>query len=104
LITSVTFDDISPTYLTTLELKRLINFLDEVNVACTLFVVPYEEGNYSSAVEEFSSCLRIALDRGHELALHGYRHTKKNSDVFTQFRYPFLFRRLKARKSAWKKG
>jgi len=47
LITSVTFDDLSPTYLTTLELKRLINFLDEIDVTYTLFVVPYEEGSMS---------------------------------------------------------
>ena len=40
-------DDLSPTYLTTLELKRLINFLDEIDVTYTLFVVPYEEGSMS---------------------------------------------------------
>lgn len=46
MITSVTFDDISPAYLTIRELKRLINFLNEVNVVCTFFVVPYESWFY----------------------------------------------------------
>jgi len=103
LITSVTFDDVSPTYLTTLELKRLINFLDEVNVACTLFVVPYEEGGYSSAVE-FTSLLRAALDNGHELALHGYRHTKNEFGCFYPIPLPIPFPTLKRQKERLEKG
>ena len=102
MITSVTFDDISPAYLTTSELKRLINFLDEVNVACTLFVVPYEES--SSAAEEFTSCLRITLDRGHELALHGYRHTKNEFGCLYPIPLPIPFPTLKSQKERLEKG
>jgi len=104
LITSVTFDDISPAYLTILELKRLINFLDEVNVACTFFVVPYEEECRSSDVEEFASCLRVALDKGHELALHGYRHTKNEFGVFYPIPLPIPFPTFKRQKDRIRKG
>lgn len=75
MITSVTFDDISLAHLAPLELKRLLSFLKEINIACTLFVVPNEYKSYS-ATEYFASCLRTALDHGHELALHGFMHTK----------------------------
>jgi len=101
LITSVTFDDISPAYLTILELKRLINFLDELNVACTFFVVPYED---SFATEEFTSCLRVALDDGHELALHGYRHTKNEFGCFYPIPLPIPFPTLKKQKERLEKG
>jgi len=104
LITGVTFDDISPTNLTTLELKRLINFLDEVNVACTFFVVPYEDGSYPSIMEEFASCLRAALDDGHELALHGYRHTKNEFGCFYPIPLPIPFPTLKKQKERLEKG
>ena len=104
MITSVTFDDISPTYLTPSELKRLINFLDEVNVACTFFVVPYKNGSYSSAIEEFASCLRAALDNGHELALHGYRHTKNEFGCFYPIPLPIPFPTLKKQKERLEKG
>jgi peptidoglycan/xylan/chitin deacetylase (PgdA/CDA1 family) len=87
-----------------LELKRLINFLDEVNIACTLFVVPYGEESLSSAAEEFSSCLRVALDRGHELALHGYRHTKNEFGCFYPIPLPIPFPTLKIQKERLEKG
>lgn len=101
MITSVTFDDISPAYLTILELRHLINFLDELNVVCTFFVVPYED---SSATEEFTSCLKVALDNGHELALHGYRHTKNEFGCFYPIPLPIPFPTLKKQKERLEKG
>ena len=81
LITSITFDDVSPTYLPPLEFKRLISFLDEINIACTLFVVPNDCKSHSAS-EEFALYLRTALDHRHELALHGYMHTKNEFGYF----------------------
>jgi predicted deacetylase len=75
LITSITFDDISPAYLSTLKLRWLIDLLNEMNILCTFFVVPDLNAN-SSHKSEFASCVKTASDFGHELSLHGYRHTK----------------------------
>jgi len=90
LITCLTFDDISPLYLTALELKRLMDLLNDINVKCTLFVTPngYEG---SCAREEFVSCLKTAVDYGHELALHGYMHTKNEFGCFYPIPLPIPF-------------
>jgi peptidoglycan/xylan/chitin deacetylase (PgdA/CDA1 family) len=88
---SITFDDISPNFLTTLELKRIIRFLNEVNVACTFFVVPYEDKGISFTTENFTLHLKEALDYGHELALHGYKHTKNEFGCFYPIPLPVSF-------------
>lgn len=75
LMTSLTFDDISPLYLSVSKLKWLINLLQEIDISCTLLVVPIELNNCST-LGEFASCLRHASESGHELAQHGYVHTK----------------------------
>ena len=77
LISSLTFDDISPAYMTSSELKRLIEFLNELEVKCTFFVVP---GSLEG--KEFISCLKTAVTCGHELALHGYLHIKNEFGGF----------------------
>jgi peptidoglycan/xylan/chitin deacetylase (PgdA/CDA1 family) len=87
-----------------LELKRLINFLDEVKVACTFFVVPYGDRSYPSATEKFTSYLRVALDGGHELALHGYRHTKNEFGCFYPIPLPIPLPTLKKQKERLEKG
>jgi peptidoglycan/xylan/chitin deacetylase (PgdA/CDA1 family) len=87
-----------------LELKRLINFLDEVNIVGTFFVVPYEDESHSSVTEDFASCLRAALDDGHELALHGYRHTKNEFGVFYQIPLPVPFPTFKRQKERIKRA
>lgn len=103
MITCFTFDDVSPAYLTTLELKRLVDFIDEMNVKCTLFVVPkgYES---CSANEEFVSCLRTALDHGHELALHGYMHTKNEFGCYYPIPLPIPFPTFKKQRERLEKG
>lgn len=90
--------------MTSLELKRLINFLDDVDVACTFFVVPYTNGSCSSDIEEFTSRLMTALDKGHELALHGYKHTKNEFGCFYPFPSPIPFPTLKKQKERLEKG
>jgi len=79
LITAVTFDDISPTYLSSSQLKRIIEFFNELSIACTFFVVP--DDNLLSASEEFKGLLEHAAVSGHELALHGYVHKKNEFGV-----------------------
>ena len=103
LITCLTFDDISPAYLTAFELKRLIDFLNETNVKCTLFVVPGEYKSHS-ANEEFVLCLKTALDHGHELAMHGYMHTKNEFGCFYLIPLPIPFPTLKKQKERLEKG
>jgi len=103
LITSVTFDDISLAYLTPFELKRLIDFLSEIEIACTLFVVPNEYKSYS-ATEAFASCLSTALDHGHELGLHGYMHTKNEFGYFYPIPLPIPLPTVERQKERIEKG
>jgi peptidoglycan/xylan/chitin deacetylase (PgdA/CDA1 family) len=101
---SVTFDDISPSYLTAAELKRLIDFLEEVDIVCTFFVIPYENWCSSSNIEEFTSYLRVASKNGHELALHGYRHVKNEFGCFYPVPLPIPFPPFKKQKEHLEKG
>ena len=87
--TSITFDDISPSFLSTLEFKQLIDFLNEMNVCCTFFVVPSWNGDHALK-QEFASCLRTASDFGHELSLHGYKHTKNEFGYFYPIPLPVI--------------
>lgn len=103
MITSITFDDVSPAYLTLLELRRLISFLNEMKVVCTLFVVPNEYESYS-AMEEFASCLRNASDHGHELALHGYAHTKNEFGYFYPIPLPISLPTFEKQKERLERG
>jgi peptidoglycan/xylan/chitin deacetylase (PgdA/CDA1 family) len=86
LITSITFDDISPAYLSTPELDWLINVVNQLEIKCTFFVVVKS----SSIKEEFAACLRSCLKNGHELALHGYRHVKNEFGYFYPVPMPFI--------------
>lgn len=103
MITSLTFDGISPEYLTTLELKRLIGFVNEINIKCTLFVVPSGYENRSTN-GEFVSCLKTALDYGHELALHGYMHTKNEFGCCYPVPLPLPFPTFRKQKERLEKG
>lgn len=69
--TALTFDDLSPNYVTYSMLEQLLDFLRDIEIACTLFVIP---GNQSFKVE-YVDLLKKARNYGHEMALHGYRHT-----------------------------
>jgi len=102
LITTITFDDISPAYLTTSKLKTLINFLNTLDITCTFFVVPYGYNGYAS--EEFVRYLKTALDFGHELALHGYMHTKNEFGVFYPVPLPIPYPTFGRQKEYIEKG
>jgi peptidoglycan/xylan/chitin deacetylase (PgdA/CDA1 family) len=92
LITSVTFDDISPAYLLANKFRSLLSFLDQICVSCTFFVVagksPFDTG--------FKSCLKDAISSGHEMSLHGYMHSRNEfgylavppSGIFPPFSIP----------------
>jgi len=73
LISGITFDDISPNFLSPSKLKTLLDFLNDNSVLCTFFVVP---DCALSRDSEFAACLRYASASGHELSLHGYRHVR----------------------------
>jgi len=74
LIAAITFDDISPNYLSASSFQLILNILSRNNVQCTFFVVPGSPDSHSSFSPDFKSCLDGAMDLGHEIALHGYTH------------------------------
>lgn len=99
LISSLTFDDISPAYITSSELERLIEFLDELDVQCTFFVVPSSlEG------KKFISHLKMARAYGHELALHGYLHVKNEFGILYPIPLPLPIPSLEKQREHLKKG
>lgn len=105
MIVSITFDDVSPVYLSVADLRNLINFLNEVNVVCTFFVVPYgDEPSYSTWHDEFTSYLREAAKSGHELALHGYKHAKNEFGCFYPIPLPVPYPGFKKQRDLLKKG
>jgi peptidoglycan/xylan/chitin deacetylase (PgdA/CDA1 family) len=74
--TSITFDDISPKFLSTAKFRLILDLLKEIDISCTFFVVPGPNGAYLSIDAEFKSCLKDALSLGHEVSLHGHVHCK----------------------------
>jgi len=98
-ISSLTFDDISSYHLTTLELKRLTEFLDEMDVRATLFVVPNKLKD-----KEFVDELKRAAVKGHELALHGVNHTKNEFGSLYSIQFPLPVQNLKRQKQYLEKG
>lgn len=99
LLSSLTFDDISPTFLSSAKFEKLIEFLNEMGVKGTFFCVPYmlEKG-------DFVSCLKMALDCGHELALHGCVHAKNEFGGFYPIPLPLPFPSLERQKANLEKG
>jgi peptidoglycan/xylan/chitin deacetylase (PgdA/CDA1 family) len=88
-MSSITFDDISPEYLSAFELERHLKLLEEIDVRCTFFVVPF--WNVSDSVKHyFSLCLRKVSESGHEIALHGYKHFKNEFGGLYPFPLPFV--------------
>lgn len=75
MITSITFDDIAPNYLSSNNFQLILDMLSKNNLSSTFFVVP-GSNSANSFEPDFKSCLANALDSGHEIALHGYRHIK----------------------------
>lgn len=102
MITAVTFDDISPKYLTCSELEKIINLSDDMNITCTFFLVP--DDSLSGASEKFKAHLRYAVDSGHEIALHGYMHKKNEFGILYPLPLPIPIPSLRKQKELIKKG
>jgi predicted deacetylase len=77
LLTSLTFDDISPYRLSVSKLNNLLDILDSLCISCTLFVIPSDFGIKYSKNSDFVNFLKRALASGHELAQHGHVHINK---------------------------
>lgn len=102
MITAITFDDISPIYINPSKLKWLIEFLNDLGVMCTFFVVPH---NFTSQwPEEFVENLKYALDTRHELALHGYMHIKNEFGIFYPIPLPIPYPTFKKQKNLIERG
>lgn len=102
MIAALTFDDISPTYLTSSKLKWIIDVVDDLDIACTFFVVP--DDNILHASEEFRSYLKYAMNSKHELSLHGLMHRKNEFGVFYPIPLPIPLPSLQRQKEHIKKG
>lgn len=98
-ISSLTFDDISPVHMTTSDLKRLIEFLDKLDVRCTLFVVPNLLRD-----KQFVSELKKAVVNGHELALHGVVHVKNEFGGLYPIPLPIPIRTFRNQKQRLEQG
>jgi len=99
---AVTLDDVSPTFLTSLELERIISLFDDLKVACTFFVVP--DNKMVNASDKFKSHLRHAADSGHEIALHGYMHKKNEFGWLYPLPLPIPIPSLRKQKELIRKG
>ena len=80
MISAVTFDDISSAYLSRSKLKELIEFVRNMHVACTFFVVP--DDSTCQVSQEYRRLLQTAVENGHELSLHGCTHARNEFGLF----------------------
>jgi peptidoglycan/xylan/chitin deacetylase (PgdA/CDA1 family) len=87
--TSITFDDVSPTFMPPRTLSGVIEILDSLDIKCTFFVVPdFDLLRLSN--QEFATCLKGILDIGHEVSLHGCEHTRNEFGYFYPVPLPML--------------
>lgn len=101
MITAITFDDISPAYLSSSKLKWLIDLVEELNIPSTFFTVP---NDMFYASEEFKSHLRNAVNSRHELSLHGYMHKKNEFGILYPVPLSVPIPRLERQEEQIKKG
>jgi len=76
-----------------------MEFLDELDVRCTLFVIPTLLRD-----KQFVSELKKAVVKGHELALHGVVHVKNEFGVLYPIPLPLLIPTLKNQTQCLEKG
>jgi peptidoglycan/xylan/chitin deacetylase (PgdA/CDA1 family) len=60
-------------------LKKLVEFVDDLGIACTFFVVP---DDHTCQAPQYCRSLQVAVDHGHELSLHGYAHVRNEFGLF----------------------
>jgi peptidoglycan/xylan/chitin deacetylase (PgdA/CDA1 family) len=87
-ISCLTFDDVSPTFVSSSRLEKLLNFLNSFDVQCTFFVVPFGYEKWSERYVEFLNQIK---DSGHELALHGYKHIDNEFGYYKSIPFPSFF-------------
>jgi len=58
------------------DLERLLGFLEQERVLATFFVVPYAERRPLREQPAYRRLLEAALERGHEVAQHGFEHDR----------------------------
>lgn len=85
--TAINIDDISPQVISCQKLEKVLKFFNNIDVNCTLFVIPANAG-LPSWKENYIETIRGALDSGHEIALHGYRHIKNEFGYIFPFPFP----------------
>ncbi len=82
---ALTFDDVNPSFLAYSDLKRLLGFLDKEKISATLFVIP--EGLTDGPVD-YAKLVQQAHESGHEVALHGYGHTRNEFGYILPLPWP----------------
>jgi peptidoglycan/xylan/chitin deacetylase (PgdA/CDA1 family) len=102
-ISCLTFDDVSPTFVSSSQLEKLLNFLNSMEVQCTFFVVPF---GYEKRSERYVEFLNQIKDSGHELALHGYKHINNEFGYYKSIPFPsfFPFPKFKTQKERIEEG
>ena len=83
--TAITFDDVNPSFLAYAELKELLDFLGREKIHATLFAVPQ---GLIDGPADYVRLVQQALELGHELALHGYRHTENEFGYILPIPWP----------------
>jgi predicted deacetylase len=83
MLSSLTFDDISPAYLSIEKLREFLSQLKDLDVKCTLFVVPTSPKQTDTDIQTFFALLKTAHEMGHELGQHGFCHA--GNGYFSEF-------------------
>ena len=74
-IFALTIDDVGVEGFSSVEdLSDLLEFLKKHGVSATLFVTPFNRDRALDKRDDWVDILKRALQDGHELGLHGYRH------------------------------
>lgn len=84
MMTAITFDDLSPDYMSCSLLEQLLTFMEDVDIYSTLFVIPK---NHSSE-EVYVRLLKRAKVSGHEIAMHGCSHTNNEFGYVIPIPFP----------------
>jgi predicted deacetylase len=87
LYAALSVDDVSPVFCSVAKLKTITDFLRQVNVPATFFVIPNYHNSFP-LTQEMRECLRVVVDSGHEVGLHGYSHMLKEFGHYLPFPFP----------------
>ena len=82
-LTCITFDDICLRYMPLQKIKAFVQYLHDLSVPTTLFVVPKTPIRLKGEIKEYVECLKDAVTFGHELAQHGTTHD--GTEYFSEF-------------------